>query len=93
MLIGSEQIELRASHRLWTPYVGVLLGLILVTSMIFAFTATPPGVTTPSAVQGGTPEVLGVTLFSRYILPFELAAVLLLVALLGALLVARQPIK
>jgi NADH-quinone oxidoreductase subunit J len=90
MLIGSEQIETRAGHRMWTPYVGVLLGLLLVATMVYAFTATPPSVSTTTAVQGGVPEALGMTLFTRYILPFELAAVLLLVALLGALLVARQ---
>lgn len=90
MLIGSEQIETRAGHRLWTPYVGVLLGLILIATMVYAFTATPPGVTNPTAIEGGRPELLGVTLFTRYILPFELAAVLLLVALLGALLLARR---
>jgi len=34
---------------------------------------------------------VGLALFTQYILPFELAAVLLLVALLGALLLARRP--
>ncbi len=37
------------------------------------------------------PYAVGMTLFTRYILPVELVAVLLLVALIGALLVARQP--
>ena len=92
MLIGSEQIETRAEHRAWTPYVGVLLGIVLIAGLIYAIAganvATPA---TADAVQGGVPEALGVELFSRYILPFELTAVLLLVALLGALLVARRP--
>jgi NADH-quinone oxidoreductase subunit J len=91
MLIGSEQIREASGHRLWTPYVGMLLGLLLIASMVYAFTATPPGATTTTTVQGGAPEALGFTLFTRYILPFELAAVLLLVALLGALLLARRP--
>jgi NADH-quinone oxidoreductase subunit J len=34
---------------------------------------------------------VGLELFTKYILPFEMAAVLLLVALLGALLLARYP--
>ena len=91
MLIGSEAIETRAGHRLWTPYVGVLLGLILIASMVYAFSNTSDsGSAVGATVQGGAPEVVGMTLYTRYILPFELVAVLLLVALLGALLVARR---
>ena len=43
------------------------------------------------AVEGGVPIVIGLTLFTQYILPFELVALLLLVALLGALVLGRQP--
>jgi NADH-quinone oxidoreductase subunit J len=91
MLIGSEKIETRAPHRIWTPYVGILLGVLLISSMIFGFVETPTPDTAAQAIQGGIPEAVGMTLFTQYILPFELAAVLLLVALLGALLLARQP--
>jgi NADH:ubiquinone oxidoreductase subunit 6 (subunit J) len=45
----------------------------------------------PAANAGGTPIVLGIELYSQNVLLVELAAVLLLVALLGALLLARQP--
>lgn len=91
MLIGSEQIETRAGHRVWTPYVGVLLGLLLVSSLIMSLVQAGTPTDTPMAIQGGVPEAVGMELFTRYILPFELAAILLLVALLGALLLARRP--
>lgn len=92
MLIGSEKIETRAGHRIWTPYAGLLLGIVLIASLINAIVGgTPPGAATNPAIQGGDPEVLGIALFTRYILPFELVAVLLLVALLGALLLGRRP--
>ncbi len=90
MLIGSERIETRAEHRIWTPYVALLLGIILIASITSVLVATPEGTATTAAIQGGNPEHLGFTLFTRYILPFELTAVLLLVALLGALLLARR---
>jgi NADH-quinone oxidoreductase subunit J len=91
MLIGSEAIETRAAHRTWTPFVGILLGVTLIASMIYSFTETPSP-TSPSAVlNGGAPETVGMALFTQYILPFEMTAVLLLVALLGALLLARYP--
>ena len=90
MLIGSERIEERAEHRVWSPYVAVVLGLILVVSLILTPTQTGDP-TTQTVVQGGVPEVVGMELFTRYILPIELTAILLLVALLGALLLARRP--
>lgn len=89
MLIGSEKIETRASHRSWTPFVGILLGVILIASMIFAFMEAPSTETASSTLNGGAPETVGMSLFTEYILPFEMTAVLLLVALLGALLIAR----
>ena len=91
MLIGSERIETRAPHRSWTPYAGILLGVALLSSMIFSFVATPSGDVATSTINGGAPQTVGMALFTEYILPFEMAAVFLLVALLGALLLGRYP--
>jgi len=92
MLIGSEQIESQGDYRSWTPYVALLLGILLLAtlaySMMTKYQIGAPGTAIP---DGGSPPVVGLELFTQYILPFELAAVLLLVALLGALLLARRP--
>ncbi|MCX6045344.1 MAG: NADH-quinone oxidoreductase subunit J [Chloroflexi bacterium] len=92
MLIGSEKIVNQAEHRTWTPYVGFALGIVLLgglaISLLQGFTGVEPNA---ALLQGGSPQAVGLELFTRYILPFELAAVLLLVALLGALLLARRP--
>ena len=39
----------------------------------------------------GAPKTVGLELFTNYILPFELVGILLLVALIGALVMGRQP--
>lgn len=91
MLIGSEKIETRAPHRSWTPYAGILLGVTLISSMVYSFVETPSGSSATTTINGGAPETVGMALFTQYILPVEMAAVLLLVALLGALLLARYP--
>lgn len=92
MLIGSEKIETQADHRTWTPYVAMALGLLLLGALAYSLTGGFGGVDpNASALQGGAPAAVGYLLFTQYILPFELAAVLLLVALLGALLIARRP--
>jgi NADH-quinone oxidoreductase subunit J len=92
MLIGSEQIEGSPSQRIWAPFAGVLLGVLMLSTMVYAFAAgTFATVPQTTVLEGGRPEALGILLFTRYILPFEMAAILLLVALLGALLLARRP--
>ena len=92
MLIGSEEIENQGDYRSWTPYVAMLLGLILVSTLAYSLlTLYNVGDATGASLEGGTPAAVGMALFTQYILPFELAAVLLLVALLGALLLARRP--
>lgn len=40
---------------------------------------------------GAGPEVLAAALFTTYALPFELASVLLLIAMIGAIALAREP--
>ncbi len=91
MLIGSERIENKGPYRAWTPYVAMGLGLILVVTLAYSvMTGQQFGAPGTAIPDGGAPPVLGLELFTKYILPFELAAVLLLVALLGALLLARR---
>ncbi len=89
MLLGSERIESEAGHRMWSPYVAIFLGILMLSIMIYTFASgNYASLAGQTGTQGGIPEAIGMTLFTQYILPFELAAVLLLVALLGALLLS-----
>lgn len=91
MLLGSEEVKVRAGSRVWTPWVGLGLGLLLLIALTYsmaqAFVGSAPN---PGPNAGGVPPVVGLELFTRYILPFEMIGVLLLVALIGALLLARK---
>jgi len=42
------------------------------------------------AAQGGNLQQIGYALYSDYLLPFEIASILLLVAMIGAIVLARQ---
>ncbi|MBG0741945.1 MAG: NADH-quinone oxidoreductase subunit J [Cylindrospermopsis raciborskii KL1] len=66
----------------------VSLGLFaLLSTMVLA---TPWGnTTTPPATQNSV-VVIGVHLFSDFLLPFELASILLLIAMVGAIILARR---
>lgn len=92
MLLGSEQIETEISHLPWTAYAGLVLGLIMLgamtTDLLESFRGVEPEA---AALDGGAPYAVGIELFTKYVLPIELVAVLLLVALIGALLLGRTP--
>jgi len=58
----------------------VIVALVLLKNQI-------PEVSPPPT---GTPEALGEWLFGRYLVPFELASILLLVAIVGAIVLIRR---
>ena len=91
MLLGSEELKVEPDNRPWTAYAGLVLGVVMLAaismSLLDAFAGTEANA---SAIEGGVPEVIGIALFTQYVLPFELTAVLILVALLGALLLGRH---
>jgi NADH-quinone oxidoreductase subunit J len=90
MLIGSEELPPR-SQRTWVPWIGLGLGLLLLVALSFSVAQAFAGVDpNPASNLGGVPPVVGLELFTKFILPFELVGVLLLVALIGALLLARK---
>ncbi len=93
MLIGGATTDFSASQRSWSRIVGLLLGLALLVSLGYSIGQRIEAVPLEAAlaVQGGVPAVLGAALFTEYVLAFELVAILLLVALVGALVLGRQP--
>ena len=92
MLIGSEKIEGEFTEQTWLPYIGLALGLVLLSTMVYSVMRGFEGIApNPTVLSGGEPYAVGIVLYTQYILPVEIVAVLLLVALIGALLLARQP--
>ncbi len=88
MLIGHEANDRPDSRRGWIQVVSVLLALLLLVSLgsqLLFRAGAAKGI--PS---GGTPAHIGEVLFVRYLLPFEFVAILLLVALIGALIMGRK---
>lgn len=100
MLLGSEDLPADES-RPWTAWAGIVLGIIMLggiaTGTMGAFdsveipTTELADGTIVSQLEGGVPKAVGMELFTKYLLPFEMTAILILVALLGALLLGRRP--
>lgn len=79
----------RRSRRLIAGLVGTLMGLLLSGALLLRSSASMPQ-RGPDLAEGfGSIETAGELLFTRYLLPFELLSVLLLVAIVGAVVAAR----
>lgn len=88
MLIGHGASDKPDSRKGWLKVVSAILAMLLLVSLgtqLWASRAADIGI--PS---GGSPADIGEVLFTKYILPFEFVAILLLVALIGALIMGRK---
>ena len=91
MLLNVEE-EVRRPVRLRHMIaVGVPLGAALAAETFFMLTASGTTRVGPPAVQdAGSTASIGTGLFTEYLLPFEATSVLILMALVGAITLARQ---
>jgi NADH-quinone oxidoreductase subunit J len=97
MMLDVDFAELRAEMGRFLP-VGLLIGLVLLVQLGFAFGAwevseqaldmrgavTPP----PEAVQNT--EALGLLLYTQYVFLFQMAGLILLVAMIGAIVLTLR---
>ncbi len=84
------------------PRRAARLGLLLAGAVLFELVAivvysaaSPPSpveaaATAVSPVSGGNVEQLGLLLYTDYLIPFEVASILLLVAMVGAIVLAKR---
>jgi NADH-quinone oxidoreductase subunit J len=93
MLLGAEHTP-GEQHLPWQPAVAILLVIVLLGMTGFALWRTMPtwaaATSAAPAELPGSPEAIGKLLFSRYVFPFEVTSVLLLVALVGAVVMTRD---
>jgi len=85
-------------HRQWLP--AMLLAILLVGELGFMLWAGGRDVPVPEAsavgeqlrALGGNVETIGMTLYTDFLLPFEVVSVLLLVAMIGAIYLAKKQV-
>ena len=84
----------RRGKRSWATYAGAPLLMILLGIVAFLITQRMPAadnVVFGNFTKGGALEI-GRALFTTYLLPFEVTSVLILIAILGAIVLARKEI-
>ena len=95
MLIGGRKVIDQESFRPFINWIAVGLGLLLLGEMAYLVLSSGiagrVGTVTPEAMaEIGNVEMLGMALFTEYLLPFELASVLLLVGIVGAVAIGKS---
>ncbi|MGD8748517.1 MAG: NADH-quinone oxidoreductase subunit J [Balneolaceae bacterium] len=76
-------------------FVAFILGVGVFSQILYSlgsFSDTLPTVS-PQMTQVGTVEAVGDVLFTKYLLPFELTAILLTAAVVGAIIVAQHKVR
>lgn len=97
MMLDVDFAELKAEMVKYMP-VGLLIGLILVIQLVLAFgpwTFAPTAqhlraAVTPAAAQVQNTKALGMILYDKYVYLFMVAALVLLVAMIGAIVLTMR---
>jgi NADH-quinone oxidoreductase subunit J len=92
MLLGVERAEETPDLRRYQWIAAVLLGVLLLAGVLWALIPAQAE-TVPALVQSDNVRQLGEALLTRFALPFELASVVLLVAIVGALVLAKKRLQ
>ena len=95
MLLNLDQLPSPSDPRAMRWWIGIALAVGLVALLIPIIRAfVPPagqgGLTGASAQGLSNTEIIAKELFTTYLLPFEIASVLLLAAIIGAVVLARK---
>jgi NADH-quinone oxidoreductase subunit J len=77
-------------------FVGILIALVvgaqLVLAVVISESKTSFGTLAPASALEPSTQLVGKVLFTEYMLPFEIASILLLVAMIGAVVMAKKRI-
>jgi len=88
MLLNVEQEERRRNRLKFLVPAAVVLAAVLIAEVAFMLSSvTNP---TPATSNIGLTGSIGAQLFTRYLLPFEITSILLLMAIVGAMTLARR---
>jgi NADH-quinone oxidoreductase subunit J len=93
MMLDVDFSSLRSGFTRNLPF-GIIIALVLLAEIVIAISAwkAGPAISGRAIPQASQPNIvaLGQLLYSRYLLPFELAGLILLVAMIGAIVLTHR---
>jgi NADH-quinone oxidoreductase subunit J len=93
MLLGAEQVEDTPDRIAWQRPLALALAAGLVAVAVTAALRLGQPVAAPSGEQAATfgdPAELGALLFTKYLLPFEITGIILLIAVVGVVVLNQR---
>ncbi len=92
MLLNVEEEERKRMRLGFLIPTAIALGAVLIAeaAFIFYFVGAQPSPQDPSTSDAGLTASIGTGLFTKYLLPFEITSILLLMAIVGAMTLARR---
>ena len=91
-------LDIKAEERRKIRVVGAVAGFVAVTAIAWMIVGrliwgTRPGSGLPAPTVIGSTSELGTILFQKFLLPFEILSLLLLVAMVGVILLSKKDLK
>ncbi|ATL47258.1 NADH-quinone oxidoreductase subunit J [Chitinophaga caeni] len=90
IMLMNLNADIEPQKRNWLKYAGVLSGGMLLFVIVAALRDASMPSLQPEATEIGLIKNLGKTLFSKYVVPFEIASVLFLSAMIGAVVIGKK---
>ena len=92
MLLNVEEEERRRPRLRFLVPAAVVLAGVLIAEVAFILVSVQNSPTVPASAASnvGVTNSVGTALFTRYLLPFEITSILLLMAIVGAMTLARR---
>jgi len=90
MLLNIPKDEDGADRLRWLKFIGIPLGLFFVFLVIGALWDYSAPLQSLGTQLVGSPQAIGTSLFTDYLLPFEVTSLLILIALVGAVVFAKK---
>jgi NADH-quinone oxidoreductase subunit J len=91
LMMMNLNAEIEPQKRNWLKYAGALSGGALLLVLVGALReASLPAINAGASTDIGLISNLGKTLFTSYVVPFELSSVLFLSAMVGAVVIGKK---
>jgi NADH-quinone oxidoreductase subunit J len=92
MLLGMERAEETPDLRRYQWIVGGALGILLLVGLVWALITVGAGAVEALTRTDNAREI-GEAMLTRFVIPFEMVSVLLLVAIIGAVVLAKKRLE
>jgi NADH-quinone oxidoreductase subunit J len=90
MMLMNMNAEMEPQKRNWLKYAGAISGGALLVILVAALRDANMSTIQPASNDIGLIENLGHTLFTSYVMPFEVSSILFLSAMVGAVVIGKK---